>query len=160
MRKSGSSSPEASPERRDGERSEPSQSEGDASATPRPTTQVHARPTRRTFTAAYKLDIVSQADACRAPGEIGALLRREGLYSGHLSKWRIQRKQGALSALSARRGPKGASAESREVEQLRKELARVRRRLEQAELCLEIQKKASQMLGIPLNPPPRDEIDS
>ena len=84
------------------------------------------------------------------------MLRREGLYSGHLSKWRIQRRQGALAALASRRGPKPPTAEAREIEQLRRENARLRRELEKTNLCLDIQKKVSEMLGIPLNPPKSD----
>jgi transposase len=149
--------PEGTAERRDGERSEPSRSEAGSSGAAAPSTQVRPRPTRRHFTAEYKLSVVQQADACRAPGEIGALLRREGLYSGHLSTWRIQRKQGALSALTARRrGPKAATPEAREVEALRRENERLRRELERANLCIDIQKKASEMLGIRLSPPASD----
>lgn len=150
-----SPAPEGTDERRDGERSEPSRSEAGSSGAAAPPTQVRPRPTRRYFTAEYKLCIVQEADACRAPGEVGALLRREGLYHGHLSKWRVQRKQGAMAALAARRrGPKAPSAEAREVEALRRENTRLRRDLERAHLCLEVQKKVSEMLGIPLNPPP------
>jgi transposase-like protein len=148
-------SPEEVQERRDGERSEPSRSDGTSSAAP--PTQVRPRPARRHFSAEYKLDVLRQVDACRAPGEVGAVLRREGLYYGHLSKWRVQRKQGALAALTERRrGPKPPVPEAREVEKLRRENARLNRELEKANLCLEIQKKVSEMLGIPLNPPPRD----
>ena len=117
-----------------------------------PPVEVQARATRRGFTADYKLRIVAEADACRAPGEIGALLRREGLYSSLLSTWREQYRAGARSALAAgHRGPKAPSPESREVERLRKELTRSNRRLKQAELLLEIQKKVSEVLGIPLS---------
>jgi transposase-like protein len=122
---------------------------------------VRPRPTRRYFTADYKLRIVQEADVCRAPGEVGALLRREGLYHGHLSKWRVQRKQGAMAALAARRrGPKPPSAEAREVAALRREVSRLNRALERANLCLEIQKKVSEMLGIPLSPLPPEESGS
>jgi transposase-like protein len=139
-------------ERRDGERSEPSRSERDSTAAQ--PTQVLPRPARRTFSAQYKLDVLQEVDACRAPGEIGAVLRREGIYSSHLAKWRVQRKMGALAALrERRRGPRAPSAEAREVERLRKENARLRAQLERANLCLEIQKKTSEMLGIPLLPP-------
>lgn len=147
-------SPEEVQERRDGERSEPSRSDGTSSAAP--PTQVHPRPTRRYLSAEYKLRVLQEVDACRAPGEIGAILRREGLYSGHLSNWRAQRRKGALGALAARRGPKPPAPEAREVERLRGENARLRRELEKANLCLEIQKKVSEMLGIPLNPPSSD----
>jgi transposase-like protein len=147
--------PEGLDERGDGERSEPSRSEERPSGTP-PPTEVVARATRRRFTAEYKLRVVQEADACRAPGEIGALLRREGLYHGHLSKWRIQRKQGALAALAQRRGPTPPFAEARELETLRRENARLRRQLEKANLCIDIQKKASEMLGIPLSQPESD----
>lgn len=151
--------PEEPAERRDGERSEPSRSEAGSSgaAAPPPSTQVHPRPRRRSFDAAFKLRVLQEVDACRAPGEIGAVLRREGLYFGHLSKWREQRRRGALAALAARpRGPKAAPAESKELVRLRRENERLRRQLERANLCLEIQKKTSELLGIPLNPPHSD----
>jgi len=107
-----------------------------------PPTQVRPRPTRRHFSAEYKLGVLKEVDACRAPGEIGAILRREGLYSGHLSQWRAQRREGALAALaSRRRGPKPPPPEAKEVAQLRRENAHLRRELEKANLCLEIQKK-------------------
>lgn len=141
--------PEGPDQRREGERSEPSRSEAGPSGTPAPSTEVVARATRRRFTAEYKLRVVQEADACRAPGEFGALLRREGLYHGHLSKWRIQRKQGALAALSQRRGPTPPTAEAREVETLRRENARLRRELEKANLCIEVQKKSPSCWGSP-----------
>lgn len=145
----GSLPPEEVQERREGERSEPSRSAGTSSGGT-PSTQVRPRPTRRHFAADYKLRVLQEIDGCRAPGEIGAVLRREGLYSGHLSKWRIQRKQGALAALAARRrGPKPPLAEAREVEALRRENARLRRELEKANLCLEIQKKPPSSWGSP-----------
>lgn len=147
--------PEEPAERRDGERSEPSRSEAGSSgaAAPPPSTQVHLRPKRRSFGAGFKLTILQEVDACRAPGEIGAILRREGLYYGHLAKWREQRRHGALAALSARpRGPKPAPAEVKEIVRLRRENEQLRRQLEKANLCLEIQKKTSELLGIPLNP--------
>lgn len=135
--------PEEPAERRDGERSEPSRSEvGSSRVPPSPTsTQVHQRPTRRSFDAALKLRVLQEVDAGRAPGEIGAILRREGLCFGHLSKWREQRRRGALAALSARpRGPKAAPAQAKEVVRLRRDNERLRRQLEEANLCLEIQK--------------------
>ncbi len=121
----------------------------------RPDAEVPEKAKRRHFSAAYKLRIVEEADACRQPGEVGALLRREGLYSSLLTEWRRARREGALGTLSKERGPKGRRRDpvARENEQLRKENARLRRRLEQAEKILEIQKKASEILGIPLNRP-------
>jgi transposase len=149
--------PEEPAERRDGERSEPSRSEAGSSGAPAASTQVHPRPTRRSFTADFKLRVLQEIDGCRAPGEIGAVLRREGLYSGHLSKWREQRRRGALAGLAARpRGPKAPSVEPKELAGLRRENERLRRQLEKANLCLEIQKKTSELLGIPLNPPSSD----
>jgi transposase-like protein len=97
---------------------------------------------RRRFTAEFKLKFLQEADACRAPGELGALLRREGLYSSHLSTWRAQRRQGALAALSdVKRGRKAAPREAQEVERLRRDNVRLQRRLEQAERIIEIQKR-------------------
>ncbi|MDE2887797.1 MAG: hypothetical protein OXR72_06250, partial [Gemmatimonadota bacterium] len=89
------------------------------------------------------------------------LLRREGLYSSQLTQWRRARREGSLKALSRQRGPRGRRRDTVAVENehLRKENARLRRRLEQAQTMLEIQKKASEILGIPLNPPPADDDD-
>jgi len=124
---------------------------GGTSGAARPDPEVLAKPKRRQFGAAYKLKIVEEADACTEPGAIASLLRREGLYSSHLAEWRRARQAGALDALARRRGPKGRSREAKECERLRKENAHLRRRLEQAETILEIQKKASEILGIPLS---------
>jgi transposase-like protein len=114
---------------------------------------VSARPIRRRFTAAYKLEVLRQADACQKLGEVGALLRREGLYSSHLSAWRRQRDQGALRALGA--GKRGRRPQPRNplagrVAQLEGENRKLQRRLHRAETIIEIQKKASALLGIPL----------
>jgi len=111
---------------------------------------VAARPKRRQFTAEYKLRIVREADACKGAGEIGALLRREGLYSSHLVLWRRQREEAAQAQLKARkRGPK-AKVQDPRVKQLERENARLQRQLKRVELLLDIQKKAGEILGIPL----------
>jgi len=112
---------------------------------PRPDPEVDAKPTRRTFTAAYKLQILKEADGC-SEGERGALLRREGLYASHLTAWRRQRAEGALQALGKKRGRK-AKPRDKEKEQLARENARLRRKLEQAEKIIEIQKKVSALLA-------------
>ena len=112
---------------------------------PPPDPEVEAKPTRRSFTAAYKLKILDEADKC-SEGDLGALLRREGLYSSHLSTWRRQREEGALQALGKKRGRK-AKPRDKEKEQLIKENARLRRKLEQAEKIIEIQKKVSALLA-------------
>lgn len=121
----------------------------------RPDPEVPERAKRRYFSAQYKLRVLEEADACRAPGEVGALLRREGLYSSELTAWRRARREGSLQALSKPRGPQGRRRDpvASENEHLRKENARLRRRLEQAQAILEIQKKAPEILGIPLNRP-------
>ena len=160
--------PDVSPSRGGGERSEPTPSEGLTSGapvppptSPPPSTEVPSVARRRRFTAEYKLGVVREAEACRAPGEIGALLRRERIYSSLLSTWRIQHKRGAMAALSdVRRGRKPASPEIRENQNLRQELAEVGQRLKHAELVIEVQKKVSELLGIPLNPPPPARLDS
>jgi transposase-like protein len=106
---------------------------------------------RRRFSAEEKLRIVEEADACTEPGEIGALLRREGIYSSYLSRWRQARDRGQLMALGAQqRGPKSATDATlgREVASLRREKARLQARLDQAEAIIEIQKKLSQLLGL------------
>lgn len=112
-----------------------------------PDPQVPEKARRRQFSAKYKLDILAQADKC-TPGEIGSLLRREGLYSSHLSNWRRQRDAGALTALSKPRGRKpSASVEKKRIAELEREVTRLRHKLEQAETIIEVQKKLSQMLG-------------
>jgi transposase len=115
-----------------------------------PDPEVPAGPKRRAFSPEYRLRILREADSCRAPGDVGGLLRREGLYSSHLTLWRRQREAGALSGMKARkRGPKAKAVDPR-VKQLEKENARLARRLKQAETIIEIQKKVAALLGIPL----------
>ena len=107
------------------------------------------RARRRQFTVGYKLRILTEADAARTTGEIGALLRREGLYSSHLAAWRRQRDEGILHALTPRRrGRPTHSPEQRELVRLRQENERLGQRLAAAEAVIEIQKKVSVLLGL------------
>ena len=106
---------------------------------------------RRRFSAGEKLRILEEAEACTEPGEIGALLRREGVYSSYLSRWRRGREQGKLKALSSKkRGPKTPADKelAEEVVRLRRENKRLQARLEQAETIIEVQKKLSGLLGV------------
>ncbi len=109
-------------------------------------TEVVARPKRRRFSAAYKRSILEEADRCTEAGDIGALLRREGLYSSNLTTWRRQRQHGELEG--AKPGRKPVSEEAKQVKKLQRENARLKRKLEQAELVIEVQKKLSQLLGL------------
>lgn len=119
-----------------------------------PDPEVNRRPERRRFSAAYKLRIVEEADRCSSPGEVGSLLRREGLYSSHLSSWREARRQGSLLGLARKRGRKHRlSAEEKELDRLRRENARLRAELERAKTIIDVQKKVSAMLGIELQDP-------
>lgn len=121
--------------------------------------EVSAKVQRRRFSVEYRLRIVKQADACKKPGELGALLRREGLYRSLLTNWRRQREQGALVSLRARkRGPKPRPIDSR-VKQLEAENARLQRKLQQADTIITVQKKVAEILGIPLKPLVNDETD-
>jgi transposase len=121
--------------------------------------EVPEKPVRRRFTAEYKLRILREAEACQRHGELGALLRREGLYSSHLTTWRQQRDQGALHALQAkRRGrkPQPINPLAAENERLQRENERLATRLKQAETIIDVQKKVSEILGLNLpTPPPR-----
>ena len=113
--------------------------------------EVPEKPVRRRFDAAYKQRILEEADGCSEPGELGRLLRREGLYSSLLSSWRRQRDEGVLAGLSPKRRGRKAKrkdAAALENEQLRRENERLSRRLKQAETIIEVQKKVSEMLGI------------
>jgi transposase-like protein len=121
------------------------------------------KPARRRFTAEYKRRILEEADRLTAPGELGALLRREGLYSSHLSTWRKQREQGMLDGLAPKkrgRKPKRKDPLVEENQRLRRENARLAARLKQAETIIEVQKKLSTMLGIPLPTPEKSENDA
>ena len=105
---------------------------------------------RRRFSAGEKLRILEEADACTKPGELGALVRREGIYSSYLSRWRRARDRGQLDALGpGKRGrkPLSGAALAREGTKLRRDKERLQARLDQAEAIIELQKKLSQLLG-------------
>ena len=125
----------------------------------RPDPEVPAKVQRRHFSAEYRLRILRQADGCKTLGELGALLRREGLYSSLLTNWRRQREQGALVGMRARkRGPTPRRIDPR-VKQLEAENARLQRKLQQADTIITVQKKVVEILGIPLRPLVNDETD-
>ena len=124
-----------------------------------PDPEVPAKVQRRRFTAEYRLRILKQADACKKPGELGALLRREGLYSSLLTNWRRQREQGALREMRGRRrGPRPRPVDPR-VKPLEAENRRLQRKLQRAETIITLQKKVAEILGIPLKPLDNDETD-
>jgi transposase-like protein len=130
--------------------SEPTQTNGqDEREAQVPEPEVLPRAERRRFSAEYKQRILEEVDGCTERGQIGAILRREGLYSSHLSKWRKQRAQGQLEGLSSkRRGRKRQDPAAGEMARLRRENERLRARLEQAEMIIDVQKKLSQLLGL------------
>ena len=122
-----------------------------------PETEVVEKAQRRQYTAEYKLRILQEVDACKEKGEIGALLRREGLYSSLIYKWREQCNRGSLEGLSAhKRGPK-RDLQAVEIARLQRENERLRKRLEQAELIIDVQKKVARMLGAPMEEQDLDE---
>ena len=113
-------------------------------------TEVVVKAKRRQHSAEYKLRILHEADECKGRGEVGALLRREGLYSSLLSKWREQRESGSLAGLSAqRRGPK-VDAQAVELARLQRENQHLQEQLKRAELIIDVQKKVARLLGVPL----------
>jgi transposase len=115
--------------------------------------QVVAKPRRRAYTAEYKRRILKEADACATPGAVGALLRREGLYSSHLVVWRRARRRGELAALAPkRRGrkPTRVDPRDRKIEDLERQLVQMTGRAERAEGLVELQKKLAALLGRPL----------
>ena len=121
---------------------------------PKPDPEVPEKRPRRRFTAQYKLRILEEIDARNDQGHIGAILRREGLYYSNIGKWRQQRDQGVLHGLSAKkRGRKAKEANplSQKVAELERENRRLQKKLKQAETIIEVQKKVSEILGIPLD---------
>jgi len=124
--------------------------------------EVPARPRRRTYTAEYKQKILEQADACKELGQLGALLRREGLYHSNLITWRRQREEGTLKGLSPKkrgRKAKPPNPLASRVSELERENRKLKKRLKKAETIIEIQKKTSELLGIPLSQSQSDELD-
>jgi transposase len=125
-----------------------------------PDPEVVERARRRRFTAEYKLRILREADGCTKPGELGALLRREGLYSSQLAQWRRQRREGMLSGLRSKKRGRKAKPEdlqAQRVAELEKENERLRKRLKKVETLLDVQKKLSEVLGVPLKGDESDE---
>ena len=118
--------------------------------------EVLEKPVRRRYTAEYKLRILEEADRCTEHGQLGALLRREGLYSSHLRTWQKQRDEGMLNGLTPKkrgRKPKLKDPLAEENRRLRRENERLVARLKQAEIIIDVQKKLSEALGIPLESP-------
>lgn len=150
--------------RSEGERSEPERREEasqiavrEQSPGPResraPDPEVPEKAKRRRYSAEYKQRVLREADQCHEPGEVGALLRREGLYWSNLQTWRRQREEGTLAALTPRRRGRKAAPKNPltgRVKELERENRQLQRKLQRAEIMLDIQKKASELLGIPL----------
>ena len=120
----------------------------------RPVPEPEVKAQRRQFSAAYKLQILQMADACKGTGEIAALLRREGLYFSHLSKWRKLRRLDTLDKMRGRKPDLDAELKKR-IQQLERENERLQGKLRQAAKIIEVQKKVSEILGVSL-----DETDS
>jgi len=156
----------AGAERSEGERSEPQRSAAPAKAgaapsfSSRPDSEVVAKAKRRTFSIEYKMRILEQADAASAtPGGVGALLRREGLYSSHLTSWRRERQAGILEALKPRkRGPRSEhNPLAEENQKLRRHVGQLTEKLRKAEIIIDVQKKVAALLGHPIPDPDLEE---
>ena len=121
-----------------------------------PAIEVMAKATRRRFTTDYKRKIVREADACTTPGAIGELLRREGLYSSHLTTWRAARERGELTGAPKKRGPVRRVVDPRDkrIAELERERTRWQKRAERAEALIELQKQVAALLGTPLTDEP------
>ena len=117
-----------------------------------PDPEVVPQAKRRRFSAEYKLRVLAEADRCTQPGEIGALLRREGLYSSHLTTWRRQRDAGQLEGLTGKKRGRKADPHAAEMAQLRQENGQLQARLKQAETIIDVQKKLCGLLGLSAEP--------
>ena len=138
----------------------PERSSGLPSRGAEPNPEVVERATRRRFSAEYKAKIVREAQTCRESGEVGALLRREGLYASHLTAWRKQLRQHGVDGLAGKkRGPVPKSKPSAREIQLEREKRKLEKRLAKAEAIIAFQKKVHEILGIPLKELPSEEED-
>ena len=117
-----------------------------------PDPEVIPQAKRRRFSAEYKLRVLAEADVCAQPGEIGALLRQEGLYSSHLTMWRRQRDEGQLQGLTGKKRGRKADQQAAELAQLRRENEQLQARLQQAEAIIDVQKKLCGLLGLSAEP--------
>jgi transposase len=164
--------PAVGSERSVGDRREPQRSSPPTAAAPPPPTAPAApapdpevpadRPRRRTFTAEYKKRLIEEADACSASGAIGALLRREGLFSSHLTEWRRQREEATVAGLAPKkrgRKQKVVDAMATRVAELERDKQQLEQRLRRAETIIDVQKKVSQLLGVPLSDPENEGND-
>lgn len=136
------------------ERSDEAPGAGASAPPARPDPEVVAKPKRRQFTAEYRLRILEEADRCTEPGEVGRLLRREGLYSSHLTSWRKARRNGALRGLtSKKRGakPKARNPLEPKVRELEAKVARLEKELHKAHTILDVQEKVAGLLGFSLD---------
>jgi transposase-like protein len=127
-----------------------------------PAVEVPEKPVRRRFSTEYKIRILAEADGCTELGQLGELLRREGLYSSLLSTWRRQRDEGVLAGLSPKRRGRKAKPKTPladKNERLQRENERLKEKLRQAELIIDVQKKVSEMLNIPLKTPDENEVE-
>ena len=134
----------------------------DTESNGRPNSEVSEKPARRQFTAEYKMRIVEEADGCTEKGQVGELLRREGLYSSQLAEWRRLRREGSLSSLKPKqrgRKPNPDVETAQELARLHRENQRLAERLRQAEMIIDVQKKVCEMLGI-ATPPTETESDA
>ncbi len=130
----------------------PSHGEGKRSAAAPPDPEVVDKPVRRRFSASYKLRIIEEADRCTEPGEVGRLLRREGLYTSHLAAWRKAARNGSLKGLSRKRGRKaGRNPMEQKVRKLERENARLEKELHKAHLIIDVQGKVAGLLGLSLD---------
>ena len=136
-------------ERMEDKNTAPAHGEGKRSAAAPPDPEVIDKPIRRRFTSEYKLRIVEEADRCTEPGGVGRLLRREGLYTSHLTSWRKAARNGSLKALSKKRGRRSERNPLEEkVRKLEREKARLEKELHKAHLIIDVQGKVAGLLGL------------
>ncbi len=158
-----STAPAALPAESGDEQRESQRTHGRAAATlAPPDPEVRRTPERRQFSAAYKQRILAECEHTTAPGQVGAILRREGLFTFHLRDWRAAQQRAHHAALApTRRGPQRLrpTALAGELQRVQRENVRLQHQLKQATLIIELQKKVSELLGVTLPPPPPDATD-